>query len=155
MTVRLGNMTFADWISLPYDGGWTDTFVYHVSSQACLPPFAYAPIIKRLTTLKIRNLRKSISLWVQVDAPGEWFTIELLHALKGLQVPYAVTDGRMPEFADFSVPPWLGVSNSGRPPVVPDGPSLVLPEELLCSHFQHKFIITLFHPVIKLIYFMF
>ena len=84
MTVRLGNMTFADWVSLPYDGGWTDTFVYRVSSQACLPPFAYAPIIKRLTTLKIRNLRKSMSLWVQVDAPGEWFAIELLHALKEL-----------------------------------------------------------------------
>ena len=125
-------MTFADWVSLPYDDGWTDTFIYRVSSQACLPPFAYAPIIKRLTTLKVRNLRKSMSLWVQVDSPGEWFAIELLHALRGLQVPYAVTDGRMPEFADFSVPPWLGVSNSGRPPVVPDGPSLVLPEELLC-----------------------
>ena len=123
MTVRLGNMTFADWVSLPYDGGWTDTFVYRVSSQACLPPFAYAPIIKRLTTLKIRNLRKSMSLWVQVDAPGEWFAIELLHALKGLQVPCAVTDGRTPKKEDFSYPMWLGVSDSGRPPAVPDGPS--------------------------------
>ena len=132
MTVRLGNMTFADWVSLPYEGGWTDTFVYRVSSQACLPPFAYAPVIKRLTTLKVRNLRKSMSLWVQVDAPGEWFAIELLHALKGLQVPYAVTDGRTPEKVDFSVPPWLGVSDSGRPPAVPDEPNLVSPEELLC-----------------------
>jgi hypothetical protein len=132
MTVRLGNMTFADWVSLPYGGGWTDTFIYRVSSQACLPPFAYAPIIKRLTTLKVRNLRKSMSLWVQVDAPGEWFAIELLHALKGLQVPYAVTDGRTPEKVDFSYPMWLGVSNSGRPPQVPDVPSPVSPEELLC-----------------------
>jgi len=125
-------MTFADWVSLPYDGGWTDTFVYRVSSQACLPPFAYAPIIKRLTTLKIRNLRKSMSLWVQVDAPGEWFAIELLHALKGLQVPCAVTDGRIPKKEDFSYPMWLGVSDSGKPPVVPDGPKIVSPEELLC-----------------------
>lgn len=132
MTVRLGNMTFADWISLPHEGGWTDTFVYRVSSQACLPPFAYAPVIKRLTTLKIRNLRNSISLWVQVDAPGEWFAIELLHALKGLQVPYAVTDGSVPEFVDFFVPPWLGVSNTGRPPAVPDEPNLVSLEELRC-----------------------
>jgi len=132
MTVRLGNMTFADWVSLPYDGGWTDTFIYRVSSQACLPPFAYAPVIKRLTTRKIRNLRKSMSLWVQVDAPGEWFAIELLHALKGLQVPCAVTDGRTPKKEDFSYPTWLGVSDAGKPPVVPDGPSLVSPEELLC-----------------------
>jgi len=132
MTVRLGNMTFADWVSLPYDGGWTDTFIYRVSSQACLPPFAYAPIIKRLTTRKVRNLRKSMSLWVQVEAPGEWFPIELLHALRGLQVPYAVTDGRMPEEVDFFYPPWLGVSNSGKPPIVPGEPNLVSPEELLC-----------------------
>ena len=132
MTVRLGNMTFADWVSLPYVGGWTDTFIYRVSSQACLPPFAYAPIIKRLTTRKVRNLRKSMSLWVQVDAPGEWFAIELLHALRGLQVPYAVTDGRMPEEVDFFYPPWLGVSNSGKPPIVPGEPNLVSPEELLC-----------------------
>jgi len=132
MTVRLGNVTFADWISLPHKGRWTDTFVYRVSSQACLPPFAYAPVIKRLTTLKVRNLRKSMSLWVQVDAPGEWFAIELLHALKGLQVPYTVTDGSVPEFVDFFVPPWLGVSNTGRPPAVPDETNLVSPEELLC-----------------------
>jgi hypothetical protein len=132
MTVRLGYMTFTDWVSLPYEGGWTDTFVYRVSSQACLPPFAYAPIIKHLTTLKVRNLRKSMSLWVRVDAPGEWFGIELLHALRSLQVPYAVTDGRTPEQVDFSYPPWLGVSNSGRPPDMPDEPSLVSPEELLC-----------------------
>jgi hypothetical protein len=125
-------MTFADWVSLPYDGGWTDTFVYRVSSQACLPPFSYAPIIKRLTTLKVRNLRKSMSLWVQVDAPGEWFAIELLHSLKSLQVPYAVTDGRTPEKVDFSYPMWLGVSNSGSPPAVPDEPGLVSTEELLC-----------------------
>ena len=100
--------------------------------QACLPPFAYAPMIKRLTTLKVRNLRKSMSLWVQVDAPGEWFAIELRHALKSLQVSCAVTDGKTPEKVDFSYPMWLGVSNSGRPPQVPDVPSPVSPKELLC-----------------------
>jgi hypothetical protein len=125
-------MTFADWVSLPYKDGWTDTFVYRVSSQACLPPFAYAPLIKRLTTLKIRNLRHSMSLWVQVDAPGEWFAIELRRALRGLQVPYAVTDGKAPEEEDFSCPPWLGVSDAGRPPDVPDEPNIVSPEEFLC-----------------------
>ncbi len=132
MTVRLGSMTFSDWVSLPFDGGWTDTFVYRVSSQACLPPFAYAPILKRLTTLKVRNLRKSMSLWVQVDSSGEWFAIELRHALRGLQVPYAVTNGRTPEKLDFSYPTWLGVSDSGKPPDVPDEHSLVSPKELLC-----------------------
>jgi hypothetical protein len=125
-------MTFSDWVSLPYKGRWTDTFVFRVSSQACLPPFAYAPIIKRLTTLKVRSLRHSMSLWVQVDAPGEWFAIELHHSLRGLQVPYAVTDGRTPKHVDFHYPPWLGITNSGRPPAVPDAPNPVSPEELLC-----------------------
>jgi hypothetical protein len=93
MTVRLGSMTFSDWISLPFDDGWTDTFVFRVSSQACLPPYAYVPLLKRLTARKVRNLRHSMSLWVQVDAPGEWFAAELRRSLKGLQLPYAVTNG--------------------------------------------------------------
>jgi len=132
MTVRLGSMTFSDWISLPHDDGWTDTFVFRVSSQACLPPYAYVPLIKRLTVRKVRNLRCSMSLWVQVDAPGEWFAAELRRSLQGLQLPYAVTNGEMLEFVDFSYPPWLGVSNSGRPPNVEDEPSTVSAEELLC-----------------------
>jgi hypothetical protein len=132
MTVRLGSMTFADWVSLPYQGGWTDTFVFRISARACLPPYAYVPLIKRLTIRKVRNLRRSMSLWVQVDAPGEWFSIELRRSLQGLQLPCAVTNGEVPKNVDFSYPPWLGVSNSGRPPDVEDEPSSVSPEELLC-----------------------
>ena len=132
MTVRLGTMTFADWVSLPYRDGWTDTFVFRVSSQACLPPYAYVPLIKRLVTRKVRNLRRSMSLWVQVDAPGQWFGVELHRALRGLQVPYAVTNGRTPDYVDFSYAPWLGVSSPGRPPDVADEPGLALQDDLRC-----------------------
>jgi len=114
------------------EGGWTDTFVFKVSAAACLPPFAYAPLIRRLVARKTRLLRSSLSLWVQVDAPGEWFAAELRRSLRGLQVPYAVTNGREPEYIDFSFNPWLGHSNTGRPPNI-DVPATMLSDaELRC-----------------------
>jgi hypothetical protein len=123
---------FSDWASLPLDGGWSDTFIFKVSSQACLPPYAYAPLLKRLTTAKIRTRRQSMSLWVQVEAPGEWFGIELRQALRGLRVPCVVTNGSPPDFLDFSCPPWLGISPGQRPPEVENEPKHVPPDALLC-----------------------
>lgn len=67
-----------------------------------------------------------------MDAPGEWFAAELRRSLKGLQPPYAVTNREMLEFVDFTYLPWLGLSNSGRPPHVEDEPKRASAEELLC-----------------------
>ena len=132
MPVRLGDVQFSDWVSLPMEGGWTDTFVFRASATACLPPFAYAPLIRRLVSRKTRLRRPSLSLWVQVDAPGEWFAAELRRSLRGLLVPYAVTNGRVPEYVDFSFNPWLGHSNRGKPPEI-NVPDMGLSSaELLC-----------------------
>lgn len=132
MPVRLGDVQFSDWVSLPMEGGWTDTFVFRVSASACLPPFAYAPLIRRLVSRKTRLLRPSLSMWVQVDASGEWFAAELRRSLRGLQVPYAVTNGKEPEYIDFSFNPWLGHSNRGRPPEVEVPPTGLSDTETLC-----------------------
>ena len=44
MTVRLGDVTFADWISLEFEGGFTDTFIFHIDAMNGLPPFGYRPL---------------------------------------------------------------------------------------------------------------
>ena len=132
MPVRLGDVQFSDWVSLPMEGGWTDTFIFRISATACLPPYAYLPLIRRLVARKTRLLRPSLSLWVQVDAPGEWFSAELRRSLPGLQVPYAVTNGRVPEYLDFSFNPWLGRSNTSKPPDADVPPRRLSDDELLC-----------------------
>lgn len=131
MTVRIGNMTFADWVSLPFEGGWTDTFIFRISSQACLPPFDYVPLLKRIVA-PTRRKRKSASIWVQVDSPGEWFAAELRHSLHGLRLPFAVTREEKIDFLDFSLRPWLGYTPSKHPPIVEEKPIPVSQEELLC-----------------------
>ena len=132
MSVRLGEIFFSDWVSLPMEGGWTDTFVFRVSAKSCLPPFAYVPLIRRLVARKTRLLRPSLSLWIQVDAPGEWFAAELRRSLRGLQAPFAVTNGRIPRYIDFSYNPWLGHSNTGRPPEIQNPSAGLPPDHLLC-----------------------
>jgi hypothetical protein len=131
MTVRIGDMTFADWVSLPFEDGWTDTFIFRVSSQACLPPFDYAPLLKRIVA-PTRRKRRSASIWVQVDSPGEWFAAELKRSLHGLHLPFAVTRGERLDFLDFSLRPWLGHAPSPRPPLVEEKPIPVSQEESLC-----------------------
>jgi hypothetical protein len=131
MTVRIGDITFAGWASLPFEDGWTDTFIFRVSSQACLPPFDYAPLLKRIVA-PTRRKRKSASIWVQVDSPGEWFAAELKRSLHGLHLPFALTRGERLDFLDFSLRPWLGHAPSPRPPLVEEKPIPVSQEDLLC-----------------------
>ncbi len=132
MTVRIGDMIFADWVSLPFEGDWTDTFIFRVSARACIPPFDYAPLLKRIVA-PTRRKRRSASIWVQVDSPGEWFVAEVRRSLKGLHLPFAVTRGdQAPDFLDFSLRPWLGHVPSPRPPNVEEEPSPVTLEELSC-----------------------
>lgn len=120
MTVRIGKMTFSDWVSLPFQDGWSDTFIFRIDAQACIPPFEFAPLLKRMAAHTFSK-RSSASLWVQVDAPGEWYAAEVMRSLKGLAVPFVVTCmGITPNYLDFSFPPPLLYSRSQPPPAVED-----------------------------------
>ena len=100
MTVRVCDVTFSDWVSLPMEGRYSDTFIFRISSQACLPPFVYAPLLRRIVA-KIRHKRPCASLWVQVDAPGQWFAVAIHNALRGLNLPFIVTqEGETPNYAE-------------------------------------------------------
>ena len=102
MTVRVGKVTFSDWVSLSFQDGWTDTFIFRIDSHACLPPFCYEEPLRRMSSHTNRK-RPGASLWVQVDAPGEWFMLEVRRSLKGLALPYAVTlIGKTPDWLEFS-----------------------------------------------------
>lgn len=132
MTVRLGKMTFSDWTSLPIRNKYTDTFIFRMDAQACLPPFAYIPLIRRLAA-HVRQKRSCASLWIQVDSPGNWFVFEVLKSLRGLKMPYAVTHtGEQPDYINFSVPPALFHSALAPPPKVEDKPLSLTKEELRC-----------------------
>ena len=132
MTVRLGDITFFDWTSLPIRNKYTDTFIFRVDALACLPSFAYVPLIRRLAA-HVRQKRSCASLWIQVDSPGDWFVIEVQKSLRGLKIPYAVTQtGEQPDYINFSVPPTLFHSALAPPPKVKDNPLSVTREELRC-----------------------
>jgi hypothetical protein len=132
MTVRLGNVTFSDWVSLQYPNGWTDTFIFRISPHACVPPFSYEEPLKRMAAHA--NLKRpGASLWVEVDGPGDWFATEIRHCLKGMKIPFAVTKtGSTPTHMDFSRPLRLFHSQSQPPPAVDDGQKEVSLEELYC-----------------------
>lgn len=132
MAVRVCDAAFSDWISLPFNDGWTDTFIIQISASACLPPFAYEDPLKRIASYLARK-RRSASIWVQVDSPGEWYALELRSALKGLRLPYTVTSaGKNPDWIDFDKPPWLSYRPSERPPAAPEKPQDLSPEAILC-----------------------
>lgn len=132
MTVRIGDVTFSDWVSLPYEDGWTDTFIFRISAHACIPPFDYAPLLKRIVAPTKRK-RSSASIWVQVDSPGDWFIAEVKRSLRGLALPYAVTRaGDELKYLDFSFRPTLLHTPSQRPPILEEKPKSVSPQELRC-----------------------
>lgn len=118
MTIHVGKVVFADWQALPLPGGWSDTFIFPVSSQAGLPPGDYPAALRRMA-LKLIRLRRSASLWIPTDAPGSWFAEELRQRLRGLILPVAVTQGNAPRLQDFSFFPWTDRQPSPRPPEAP------------------------------------
>ncbi len=120
--MRIGRMVFSNWKSLPFHGGWTDTFIFRMSALSCLPPFAYASLIRRMAA-PVRKLRRSASIWVQVDAPGEWYAAEVRRSLRGLQLPVAVTCSDQLEWTDFSYRPWLGITPCPSPPLTEESPA--------------------------------
>lgn len=133
MTVRIGDVTFSDWISLKYEGGYTDTFIFHIDALNDLPPFVYRPLLQRLVA-HLNQKRPGSSLWIRVDSPGEWYLAEVKRSiLPGLGLPYAVTRvEEEPDYCSFSYRPRLFYSSLHRPPAVEDGFSHVSQEELKC-----------------------
>jgi hypothetical protein len=128
----MGDITFSDWVSLPFEGGWSDTFIFRISAQACLPPFDLKKPLQRMVA-HTRAKRSSASIWVQVDSPGDWYLAEIRRSLKGLHLPFAVTNANVElSYLDFSTPPTLLYSRSQPAPAVQDKPQSVSPEELKC-----------------------
>lgn len=133
MTIRLGDVTFSDWSSLEYEGGFTDTFIFHIDALNGLPPFGYRPLLQRLTA-RLNNKRKGSSLWIQVDSPGEWYGMEVKHSLsRGFRIPHVVTSvGQTPEWTSFLRRPDLWHSKCAEPPAIHPKPDLVSMDELKC-----------------------
>lgn len=133
MTVRFGNITFSDWASLEYEGGFTDTFIFHIDALNGLPPFGYRSLLQRLTA-RLNNKRRGASLWIQVDSPGEWYLMEVKCSLsRGFKIPHAVTAaGQIPEWTAFSRRPDLWHSKCTKAPAMKPKPDLVSMDELKC-----------------------
>jgi hypothetical protein len=133
MTVRIGDVTFSDWVSLKYEGGYTDTFIFHIHALNGLPPFVYRPLLQRLVT-HLKQKRPGASLWIRVDSPGTWYLAEVKRSiLPGLGLPYVVTGiFEEPDYYSFSYRPGLFYSSRCPPPAVDDGYSHVSQEELKC-----------------------
>lgn len=133
MTVRLGDVTFSDWVSLKFEGGYTDTFIFHIDASNGLPPFGYRPLLQRLVA-ELNQKRPGASLWIRVTSPGEWYVMEVKRSMsRGLSIPYVVTRaGETPEHLSFSFRPRLFFSSLPPPPSVDDELSQFLQEELKC-----------------------
>lgn len=133
MTVRLGDVTFADWISLEYEGGFTDTFIFHIDAMNGLPPFGYRPLLQRLVA-ELNKKRRGASLWIRVASPGDWYLMEVKLAMRrGLSIPYIVTRVvEMPDFLSFSFRPTLYPSPQKRPPSIENGLENISQEHVKC-----------------------
>jgi len=133
MTVRLGEVTFSDWISLKYEGGFTDTFIFDIDALNGLPPFGYRPLLQRLVA-ELDKKRPGASLWIRVTSPGEWYLMEVKRSMtRGLSIPYVVTSkDKTPDYHSFSFGPRLFSPALPRPPKVNDEFSHFSREELKC-----------------------
>lgn len=133
MTVRLGDVTFADWISLEFEGGFTDTFIFQIDAMNGLPPFGYRPLLQRLVA-ELNKKRRGASLWIRVASPGEWYLMEVKRSMTdGFSIPYVVTStDKTPDYRSFSFGPRLFSSSLHHPPKVDDEVSRFSREELKC-----------------------
>lgn len=132
MAVRLGDVTFSDWVSLKHEGGYTDTFIFDIDALNGLPPFRYRPLLQRLVA-ELDKKRPGASLWIRVTSPGEWYLMEVKRSMtRGLSIPYVVTTkDNTPDYRSFSFGPRL-FSSSFPPPKVDDEISHISCEELKC-----------------------
>jgi hypothetical protein len=133
MTVRLGDVTFSDWISLKYEGGFTDTFIFDIDALNGLPPFDFHPLLQRLVA-ELDKKRPGASLWIRVTSPGDWYVMEVKRSMRdGFSIPYVVTSkDKTPDYRSFSFGPRLFSSSLLPPPKVDDEFSCFSREELKC-----------------------
>jgi len=133
MTVQLGEVTFSDWISLEYEGGFTDTFIFDIDALNGLPPFVFHPLLQRLVA-ELDKKRPGASLWIRVTSPGEWYLMEVKRSMTdGFSIPYVVTSwDKTPDYHSFSFGPRLFSPALPRPPKVDDEFSHFSREELKC-----------------------
>jgi len=133
MTVRICDVTFADWISLKHEGRYTDTFIFQIDALNGLPPFGYRPLLQRLVA-ELNQKRPGASLWIRVDSPGEWYLAEIKRSLlRGFGIPYIVTQANeQPDYYSFSFRPRLFSPSLHRPPAIDDGFSHVSMDALKC-----------------------
>lgn len=133
MTVRLGDVTFSDWMGLKYEGGYTDTFIFDIDALNGLPPFGYHPLLQRLVA-ELNQKRPGSSLWIRVASPGEWYVMEVKRSMtRGFSIPYIVTAAdKAPDYRSFSFRPKLYSSSLPPPPAVDDDISRFSREELKC-----------------------
>jgi len=75
--------------------------------DAGLPPDSYVEGLKKLVR-HLSELRRGASLWVRVEAPGNWYVREVRRALREEDLAIAVTKSgiEQPKFEDFSIPPY-------------------------------------------------
>jgi hypothetical protein len=122
MAVRVGSLVFSEWQSFVLGNGWSDTFTFPLSAQACLPPRDYAHPLRRMAG-QLARLRPGASLRVPVEAPaGRWFADEVRQSLSGLPLAVAVTrdPSTPPRLQDFSFCPGLFPTRVPPPPNVSD-----------------------------------
>lgn len=118
MPFRVGTAIFDDWKAMEYPpAGWTDTFILEIRHDAGLPPGDCADGLKKLFG-PLKNLRPGASVWIKVDAPGDWYAREVRRVLKGTGLSIAVTyaDVHQPKVESFSIPPYTIRVPSGAPP---------------------------------------
>jgi hypothetical protein len=114
--VRIGKIRFHGWESLKLSDSWSDTFIFRLSLADGLPPADYARVIRTFIP-GLLKLRRSASLWVQVDGEGQWYRQEARRALWGMRAPVAVTtDSIRPQFWDFTFSPRVDPQPWPRPP---------------------------------------
>ena len=112
MAVRVGNVTFADHVSVEIGPNmWTDTFVYPISYKHGLPPWNYAKAVRFLAPTLEKMRKGNATIWVPVEAPpdssGSWYYRLVKGHLQnmGLSIPIAVTRERehLPAMGDFTL----------------------------------------------------
>jgi hypothetical protein len=115
--VHVGTSMFHSWKSIEYPAGWTDTFIFRMSTDAGLPPDAYAEGVKILTWQLKKLHHGKASVWIQLDGLGRWYAREVRRYLRGASISIAVTSSGVdqPAVDDFwPPPPTTGVP--GPPP---------------------------------------
>jgi hypothetical protein len=67
------------------DECWLDLWIYRVNACDGLPPSARAKVIRGVYR-QLKQYRSLPCLWVQVDAPGDWYITALRWALQGHKI---------------------------------------------------------------------